>query len=311
MAINRSPTVSAPAVAVPSQSAPASEAQANPPRVTPPPAAEGTAAAAKAGVLYKLPSGLQGTFICQVNVAGGDKFSFATGGKPELLEAGAVILEVPTASVVPPDAPPRVSKRHNIVDEVPSSPPAIEQAPAAPAPEVVPEKPVTEETAPAAKRGRPAGSKNRPKDAVVETKTGVIETPQGAVVAVDLSGVKVEVTPSTAPAASDVRLYFGCAPVGVVTQSLYAHMEALESLVIRTAAQHGASAMAEGDDLRTAEGSALGFGKWVAYLAEVAKSALPPPGHYVVDLGVDSRIDCVANEIARSLPAGAVVRGVW
>lgn len=310
MAINRSPAVPAPAVAVSTPSAPASETTANPPRVAPPPVAEGTAAAAKAGVLYKLPSGLQGTFICAVEVGGGTRYSFATGGKPELLEAGAAILEVPTAQVVPPDAPPRVSKRHNIVDEVPPSQP--DQAPAAPAPTVVPEKPVTEEAAPAAKRGRPAGSKNRP-------KAEVVETPQGAVVAVDLSGVSIITTPAAseqpivttpAPAASDVRLYFGCAPVGVATQSLYTHMEALESLVIRTAAQHGASAMAEGDDLRTAEGAALGFGKWSAYLAEVAKSALPPPGHYVVDLGVDSRIDCVANAIARVLPAGCVTRGL-
>lgn len=258
-------------------------------------------------MLYKLPSGLSGTFICAVEVGEGLRYSFATGGRPELLEAGAAILEVPTASAVPPDAPPRVSKRHNIVDEVPPSPPAGAQAQAAPAPapEGVPEKPVPSETAPAAKRGRPAESKNKPKDALGDPKTEGIETPQGAGVAVSEQSI---VPPSTA--AADVRLYFGCTPVGVVTQSLYAHMEALESLVIRTAAQHGASAMAEGDDLRTAEGSALGFGKWVAYLAEVAKSALPPPGHYVVDLGVDSRIDCVANAIARALPAGAVVRGV-
>lgn len=298
MAINRTPSAPSPAAA---PGKPATEAVAAPPRVTPP--TPGTAAAAKPAVLYRLPSGLQGTFICAVEVGGGTRYSFATGGKPELLEAGTAILEVPTASVVPPDAPPRVSKRHNIVDEVPPSPPAIEQAQAAPAPAVVPEKPVTEENAQAAKRGRPAGSKNKP-------KTEVIETPQGAVVAVDLSGVKVEVTPAAQPAPADVRLYFGCAPVGVVTQSLYAHMEALESLVIRTASQNGASAMIEGDDLRLADGQTLGFGRWAAYLAEAAKSMLPPPGHYVVDLGADSRVDCVANAIARALPEGAVVRGV-
>ena len=228
-----------------------------------------------------------------------------------MLEAGAAIVEVPTASVVPPDAPPRVSKRHNIVDEVPPSPPAVEQAQAAPAPEVVPEKPVTEEIAPAAKRGRPAGSKNRPKDAAVEPKAEAPAASEQVIVNSPTPAVSEQaIVTSPTPAASDVRLYFGCAPVGVITQSLYAHMEALEALVIRTASQHGASTMAEGDDLRTAEGAALGFGKWFAYLSEAAKSSLPPPGHYVVDLGVDSRIDCVANAIARSLPAGCVVRGV-
>lgn len=296
MAINRTPSAPSPAAA---PGKPATEAVAAPPRVTPP--TPGTAAAAKPAVLYRLPSGLQGTFICQVSVAGSDKFSFATGGKPEILDANASIVEVPTTAVVPPDAPPRVSARYNIVDEVPPSPPVVEVAPPAPAPEIASEKPVIAETVEAPKRGRPAGAKNRPKVAAVET-----------VVAVDLSGVKVEAAPEAqpAPAPADVRLYFGCAPVGVVTQSLYAHMEKLEALVIRTASQDGVTAMVEGDDLRLADGQTLGFGRWAAYLAEAAKSMLPPPGHYVVDLGADSRVDCVANAIARALPEGAVVRGV-
>lgn len=249
-----------------------------------------TAAQAVAGKAYKLPSGAYGTFICAVALGGETKYSFAVPtGKPEMLSANDPIgQERPfgAPTVLPPDAP--KATRMKFVDVAPV------EAPASPTPvDVVPDaSSVTPAPVEAKKRGRPPGAKNK----VAES-----HTPAGT------PDTLAEAATRGPIATAGVRLYFGCAPLGVVVQTLHAYVSDLEREIVKVAAQHGQSTLAEGDDLRTAEGQALGFGKWKGFIADAAKETLPRDGHYRVDLGGDERVDTVAHTLMGILPPGSVV----
>ena len=254
-----------------------------------------TAAVATPGAAYKLPSGKVGTFICAVAVGGETKYAFAVpDGKPEHLQ-GTDAIEAssapPPPAILPPDAPvsaPPPAKRQLLIEDVPEAaevtdagvPAHVVEAP-------VVEAPVVE----APKRGRPVGAKNKPRD----------PSPEAPVV--------VESPPPIAAAPAGVHLYFGCSPVGVVTQTLHAYVDDLELEIIKVANQHGASPLKAGDDLRTAEDKVFGFGKWKAYIKAAAKERTPSAGHYVVAQGADERVDCAADALAAVLPPGSVVRG--
>lgn len=99
-----------------------------------------------------------------------------------------------------------------------------------------------------------------------------------------------------------VRLYFGCSPIGVATQTLGAYVDALErELLVK--GQLGVH------DVRVAQDSTFGFNKWKGYLAEMAKEKPPPAGFYVVTGYADERIALVAETLAQRAEPGCVTRG--
>jgi hypothetical protein len=99
-----------------------------------------------------------------------------------------------------------------------------------------------------------------------------------------------------------VRLYFGCSPIGVATQTLGPYVDALERELL-TKGQVGVH------DVRVAQDSTFGFNKWKGYLAEMAKEKPPPAGHYVVTGYADERIALVAETLAQRAEPGCVTRG--
>lgn len=272
-----------------------------------------TASQAVAGKAYKLPSGAYGTFICAVALGGETKYSFAVPtGKPEMLSGNDPIgAERPfgAPAVLPPDAPVSAPKRMRFVDV-----PATVEAPASPAVAEVKSMSVAEFAATAEapapveakKRGRPPGSKNRVEAAPTEVALTAM-TPEQVKVLEHLAETKVTADVVRSGGADGVRLYFGCAPLGVPVQTLHNYVADLEREIVKVAAQHGQSTLVEGDDLRTAEGQALGFGKWKGFIADAAKETLPRDGHYRVDLGGDERVDAVAHALMGILPPGSVV----
>lgn len=77
------------------------------------------------------------------------------------------------------------------------------------------------------------------------------------------------------PRAAGVRLYVGCAPVGVQTQTLHAYADEIETSILRMLEETL-------PDIRLSGNEMLTFGKWKAVLAQSVIKSPPPPGHYVV-----------------------------
>ena len=277
-----------------------------------------TASGAARGARYALPNGLEGTFVAALTGETGVHYNFATNQGAVLLEANDPITSIgPAAPVVASERQP--SKPSNFAGgpgvpqilppDAPMSAPVpspVATAPAAaaqgPSPETLAETPK--------KRGRPAGSKNLPKS---EAVTIAAAAPEVEDLKLSATGHQTIVADAkeladfmAAPIPGGLHLYYGCSPVGVVTQTLHSWVDQLETDVIKVANENGLSTLKPGDDIRTADDKALGFGKWVGYLAAAAKVSQPPPGHYVVDRGADQRVDVAADALS---PFAFVVRG--
>lgn len=234
------------------------------------------------------------TFLCFTPLNGRSVGSFIPdgGGAPALMDPDNGVYEAPPnpapVQILPPDAPksnPALASRTPTVgvpiqtpSQVPASPIQTDQA--------RPEEVAQAQAAPA-KRGRKPGSKNAPKDAAAP----VAPAPQAQATE---GGEEFE----------GVHLYFGCAPIGIATQSLGAWADALEREIL----EHFQVSEQFIDIRSTGKHDDLGFGKWEGFMAKSAVSSPPPPGHYVVGYG-DKRIEVAAQALAQTLPAGNVTVG--
>lgn len=99
-----------------------------------------------------------------------------------------------------------------------------------------------------------------------------------------------------------IRLYFGCAPIGVATETLHAYARKIEKEILETTGQINATTIMH------AKGEDFAFGKWEGSLARYAAENPPPAGHYVVT-GGDKRIEVIAAALEGIVAPGAVVRG--
>lgn len=149
-----------------------------------------------------------------------------------------------------------------------------------------------EENAPAKKRGRPSKADKLAKD--------MAEVP--AIVAVEADIAQARALPE-APFVG-VRLYFGCAPVGVVTQTLHAYVDDIERVVLKTLEETL-------PDVRLSSHEMLSFGKWKAVLGQAAIRTPPAPGHYVVSSMAGEKLQAVADALVgllANVPGSVVMR---
>jgi hypothetical protein len=85
-------------------------------------------------------------------------------------------------------------------------------------------------------------------------------------------------------------LYIGCAPKSGAT-SLTPYVDSLEAQAL---AGINEQLKTDFDDIRLVTGSEVGYGKWKAVMAALAKNSPPAPGKYkVLSLGMDERVDAV------------------
>lgn len=238
-----------------------------------------------------LAEGRKATFLCHTVAAGKPVASFIPEdkGAPILLGMTASVLELPPSTeaplVAPPDAPksdPALASRQDDVPLEPLAPPPV----------------VTTRRGP----GRPKRDPSTPPPVkftevypAVAEKTVALPEPIQA---------KSETVPQKAdgPDYAGVRLYIGCSPLGVATESLGTYVDELERLLLEKFKR------SDDIDLRAAGGEILGFGKWKGYIAKLAVAAPPEAGSYSVMPG-DERIDTVVRALESALPAGNVTVG--
>lgn len=144
---------------------------------------------------------------------------------------------------------------------------------------------------------QPVETKRKGRPTKKDTATPV-ETPLATKPAND--GPWLEVAPGLG---TQLRLYFGCAPVGVPTQTLHAYVDQLERDVLRTLDESGLL------DVRLSGHEILQFGRWKATLAQSAVKNPPAPGHYVIPGMSGEKIQAVADALASvCLPGNVVLR---
>lgn len=249
------------------------------------------AQAAVQGERYRIGPAI-GTFLCNFPGPDGLQSSFLNveGGPPLLVPASTKVLKVVAAPVAPvaPPAPPPAPVAPVVTTEAPAAAaPVVPSNPAAgTAPTVAPT--TVAEVAPAAK---PKKAKKEP----------------------EVAPAPVTIAPPAPTAVGQyagVYLYFGCAPVGVPTSTLFGFVNEVQKAVV----QAGIESKPEykdldpETDLRTGEGPLFGFGKWKAWIEAGARETAIAPGHYLVTPG-DERVEAVARALLASLPPGHAVIG--
>ncbi len=242
---------------------------------------EFTAAQAIQGTSYTV-NGVNAKFLCNTDMAGTTFASFMplAGGAPLLVPGETAIKELPVLLTMPyADKDPIV-----LPPDAPKSDPALAAKPA-PGTLTVPTTPKVTETALGNGDVLVVSSTPAP---VVEAL--VAEKKPRTKKAVTVEGVITSTTAAPTAAGVERFLYFGCAPVGVVTSTLHAYVDGLDKTLQK-------EAQIDILDLRTAGDQVFGFGKWKGFIAKAALLTPPPAGHYVVTPG-DERIDCVANALA-------------
>ena len=233
-----------------------------------------------------LVNGQPATFMVAIGARDGEsRYSFAVDGMtaPLLVSGATAISPLPDgppvlAVVLPPDAP-----ESNPVTATPQTEPSMIAALEASIAAVTPPAPVEPEKKPRAKR-----------------RMNVVDVPDAPAPAAVSSGSiliygQATVTPPapapvTPPAGSGIFLYFGCAPVGVLSSSLVAYVNALDK-GFREAVQIQCA------DIRSTNSQDYGFGKWKGIFSRIAVEHPPAPGHYVVT-GGDERVEVVASALS-------------
>lgn len=120
--------------------------------------------------------------------------------------------------------------------------------------------------------------------------------------AAEIAAANATATPAPTPAQTTMTvplggfvLYIGCASRKVLTKPLSPYVDELEKIAL---AGFKEQLKLELDDIRLATGSEVGFGKWKAVLAQLAKESPPAPGAYtVLGLGIDERVDAVVGAL--------------
>lgn len=201
------------------------------------------------------------------------------------------------AAVLPPDAP----APQKAVIAAPTTAPVA--AVAAPAVEPIPNASAKP------RRGRPTIEEAAAKAAAKAAAASAEPTPTPTPVPVTTA------TPTpvqaTKPAPSVFVIFVGCTPRKTPTTSLQPYVDALEQQTLtafRENLKDGAGKPLDLDDIRLSEGPDVGYSKWKAVFASVAKENPPAPGNYtVLGLGIDDRIDVVVGAL-EGLAAEVVTR---
>jgi hypothetical protein len=187
----------------------------------------------------------------------------------------------PVAAVLPPDAP----VPQKVVAGV--SPAPQVSAPAA-APASNPAEPMPQESV-KPHRGRPTKAELEARKAAQTRK------------AAQAPAVEPAPTPEAHPAGEGFSIWVGCSPRKLTTTSLQPYVDALEKQTLQAFRENLKDASGKPldlDDIRLSEGPDVGFSKWKAVFAGIAKENPPPPGNYhVLGLGIDDRIDVVVGAL--------------